>query len=316
MSGFLVSGATTPLGEAVIRELCKRFPKAKILAIGYEPKKAAGVLTVLPGVTYRQVNLVRSRRVRSLLFGQARDLGIETVLHLATHRRASVEGRRVHALNVESTRELLHLCEAHPTIRRFVYRSFAAVYDVAADRADVLAEDHPLNLSPLAPQWIRDRVAADLIVCTQMGMSELEIVTLRCAECVAPGIGSQIYDFLQSRVCMRPLGYDPMLNLLSMEDLSNAIVAATTADQGIYNVPGFDTLPLSSLIARWGRVDLRLPGPVLSPLYRLRRATLGSDFRYGLNRWRFHFSAVLDGRRAANGLGYTPSVPLRWPAGA
>jgi nucleoside-diphosphate-sugar epimerase len=74
------------------------------------------------------VDLHRSRDLRTLLFGRARDLGIDTVVHMAEHPDASDDGRSVHALNVDRTRELLHLLERHPTIRRIVYRA-AAVPD-------------------------------------------------------------------------------------------------------------------------------------------------------------------------------------------
>jgi hypothetical protein len=38
------------------------------------------------------------------------------------------------------------------------------------------------------------------------------------------------------------------------------------------------------------------------------------EFRYDMNHRRFHFSAVLDGRRAMEILGYEPSHPIVWPA--
>ena len=243
--------------------------------------------------------------------------GHDTVVHLAMHRRAALEGGATFRLNVEATRDLLALCERHPNVRRFVFRSFSEVYEVRPNRPSLIAEDHPLNLSRKVPQWIRDRVAADLGVCTRMGMSPLTMCVLRSAECLAPSLGSQIYDYLQSSVCLKPLGYDPMLNLLSLEDIAIALELSIHSEaQGIFNIPGADTLPLSEVIDRWGCTSLPLPGPVLSPLYRLRAAATGTDFRYDLNFWRFHFSGVLDGKRARDVLGYTPANPLYWPNAA
>ena len=40
----------------------------------------------------------------------------------------------------------------------------------------------------------------------------LDILVLRMAEVLAPGTGSQMYDYLQSKICFRPIGFDPMLN--------------------------------------------------------------------------------------------------------
>ena len=236
-----------------------------------------------------------------------------TIVHAAHHRRASDIGRRVHAINVESTRSLLLQAEHHPTIRRFVFRSRAEIYKVRPDQPSVFAEDHPVNFSPHAPQWLRDRVEADLTVCARMGMCELEIAVLRCSECLGPHIGSQLHDYLGSRVCLRPLGFDPMLNLLSTEDAVQAMTAAVHSDaQGVFNVPGADTLPLSALIAKARRYDIPLPGPLLRPLYGLRALTRGTQFRYDLNLGRFHFSGVPDGTRAREVLGYRPRHPLDW----
>jgi UDP-glucose 4-epimerase len=78
----------------------------------------------------------------------------------------------VHALNVDATRALLQLCERHPTIKRFVLKSYAEVYAVQHDLPVLIAEDHPLNLHPNAPQYVRDRVEADLHACVRMGLGE------------------------------------------------------------------------------------------------------------------------------------------------
>ncbi|MBK8263226.1 MAG: hypothetical protein IPK80_18020 [Nannocystis sp.] len=321
MSGarrVMVSGATTPGGAALVRALLEEPSIELVLALGLEEAGSAAVATALPGaerrLVYEQVDLRRPRALRRLLFGRARALEISAVVHSALHRSARDGGRGVHDLNVESMREFLHLLERHPTISRLVVRSYAEVYRLVQDRPSIVDEEHPLDLRPEAPQWVRDRVEADLTACSAMGQGRLKVIVLRCAECLAPGSGSQLYDYLQSRVCMRPLGFDPMMNLLSIEDQCAAIVSALRyGGQGIFNIPGADTLPLSRLIARFGRVEVPVPAPLLGPLYRLRSATIGADFRYDLNYWRFHFSGVLDGARARERLGYSPQHPLRFP---
>ena len=242
----LVTGATTPLGRSVVEALLAADPGTTVLAVGLEPSSAVD----LPDddrLAYMHVDLRRPRGVRELLFGPAREREVTTVVHGALHRSAADTGRKIHAINVEATRTLLLQAERHPTIRRFVFRSHAEVYRVRSDQPSVFAEDHPINFSPDAPQWLRDRVEADLMVCARMGMCELGIAVLRCSECVGPRIGSQLFDYLRSRVCLRPMGFDPMLNVLSVEDLAAALVAAVHSDaQGVFNIPGADTLPLSA----------------------------------------------------------------------
>ncbi len=314
--GVLVTGADAPAGELLVRNLLADPAIGHVLAVGGRRPEEALPFSHAGRLTYLQVNLVRERQVHDLLFGPARDLGIDVVVHTATTRSAMEEGGHVHALNVDATRALLQLCERHPTIERFVLRSFAEVYVVQHDLPVLIAEDHPLNLAPGAPQFVRDRVEADLHACVRMGLSRLQIVVLRCAEALAPGTGSQLFDYLESPFCARPLGFDPMLNVSSLRDVVAALALAVRApEQGVFNVPGWDTLPLSLAIRKWGRIGVALPSALLNPIYRARRRVYADhDFRYGMNRLRFHYSGVLDGRRARAVLRYTPSNPIAWPA--
>ena len=103
-----------------------------------------------------------------------------------------------------------------------------------------------------------------------------------------------------------------------MGQVAKDAVAALTAairspEQGVFNIPGADTMPLSIAIQRWGRLGLPGIDSVLTPLYRLRRRLTGHDFRYGMNRRWFIYSGVLDGRRAREVLGYVPSHCIEWP---
>jgi UDP-glucose 4-epimerase len=134
---------------------------------------------------------------------------------------------------------------------------------------------------------------------------------------LAPGTGSQLFDYLASPICLRPIGYDPMLNVLSVSDLVAALSKAVHAEeQGVFNIPGYDTLPLSACIRRWGRTAIPVPGAWMTPLYRWRRKLRGHDFSYGMNRRRFHYSGVLDGQRARDVLGYEAATPIDWPVRA
>lgn len=310
MSGVLVTGATTPFGRALVERLLARRDGGAVLAVAAE--------RVWPGAQHRRlhylpIDLTRSRDVRELLFGPARDLAIEGVVHSAHHRSVRARGRRVHALNVDATREMLQLAERHPTIRRFVYVGSAEVYRIDADLPGVVGEDHPIEMGPEMPQRLRDRVEADLTVCTRMGLSPLSIAVLRLAEIVAPESGSQLHDYLSSSVCYRAIGYDPMLDVISVEDAARAAeLALASRAQGVFNVPGADVLPLSAAIAAAGRTSIPVPGAMIGPLYAARALARGTEFDWALNRWRFRWSGVLDGARAKRELGYVPQQGVRW----
>jgi UDP-glucose 4-epimerase len=313
MSVVLVTGASTPLGLALVERLLADPRVTRVVAVAAEPTfPVAG-----ERLTYLEADLSRSRSVRRLLFGPVRDLAVTDIVHTALRRNLTAEGPAVHRLNVEATRELVHLAERHPTVRRFVYRSFAEVYRLDSELPSVIDEDHPIAMDARA-QWVRDRIEGDVTVCMRMGMTaSLKLLVLRCAELFAPASGSQLHDYVGSRVCLRPLGYDPMINLLTVADAARALhLALGSGQQGVFNIPGADTLPLSSVIRRSGRRQVPLPEPLLRPLYRLRRAVTGFGFRYDLNAARFHWGVVLDGTRAEDTFGYRPTTPIDWGAAA
>jgi UDP-glucose 4-epimerase len=310
----LVTGASAPIGERLVRSLLDDSRVQHVIAVTGPP---AETFPIPPSkrLLVIQADLRKSRQFADLLFGPAKQHKTSVVIHTAMHRSAMAQGSRVHALNVQSVRNLLDLCERHPTIERVVLRSASAVYQVQRDLPLLIAEDHPLNMARNAPQWIRDRVEADLTACVRMGVAPLKITVLRMAEALAPGTGSQMMEFLDSPVCFFPAGFDPMVNLITIEDTVHAISCAVhTGSQGVFNIPGADTLPLATAIRRWGRIGLPTPNALLGPLYRLRRRLTGSDFRYGMNRRWFIYSGVLDGNRAQEVLGYVPSHPIDWPA--
>lgn len=315
MISVLVTGAHTPTGQRLVHSLVADTRVRHVLAVDSTeppepPPRLANRLQTM------KVDLRSSRTVRELLFGPARDLGVEVVVHLAQRGDARSRGRRVHKANVDALRSMLDLADRHPTIRRVVVRSFAVVYRVSMDLPTLVTEDHPLNLAPSAPQYVRDRVEADLTACTRMGLIQAEIVVLRCAEAMAAGTGSQLYDYLKAPVAFRPMGFDPMVNVATVDDLVAAVEAATHGSgEGVFNIPGFDTLPLTAAAHKWGTRMLPMPGPLVQPLYNLRHRAVGSSFSYGLNRHRMHFGLVLDGTRARDVLGYTPRHPVHWPHG-
>lgn len=316
MIGVLVTGATTAIGERLVRSLVADMRVRHVVAVGRTPESQALPFAHGDRLTYFQVDLAKSRRVHDLLFGPARDLNIEVVVHLDHHEDAFDQGRRARLETVEATRSILELSHRHPTIRRVVLKSYAEVYRVSLDLPVLVTEDHPLNLDPRAPQYIRDRVEADLTACSRMGFLDAEVIVLRCAEALGPGTGSQLYSFLDAPVALRPAGFDPMVNVATIADIAVALELATHGSgEGVFNVPGYDTLPLSEAIRKWGTPCIPTPGPILRSAYRLRHAVVGSAFSYGINRRRMHYGLVLAGNRAAEELGYVPENPVDWPVG-
>ena len=311
MKRVLVTGATTTTGRALVRQLLAKSSTERVLAVGFENVRESALRD--GRLLHLRYDLSRERSVRSLIFGPAKDEGIDTIVHMATHRGVSSDPR-IHALNVDAPRRVLHFAERVPSVERFVYRSFGGVYAISPHLPVRIDEDHPLRIGAGTPQYILDRVEADLAVCARMGMSRIRIAVLRCAECLAAGTGSQLWDYLRSDVCLKPIGFDPMVNVISDVDVGRALALAAESDaEGVFTIPGKDTLPLSRIIARFGRRAVPVPGPALRPLYAARSVLRGHDFRYDISLGRLHFGGVLDGRRAHEVLGYEPEHSVQWP---
>jgi UDP-glucose 4-epimerase len=290
--GVMVTGADTPFKSAVIAALRSTRGSDHVVGAG--------------GSSSAPVDLSSRRAVHDLLFGEhAR--GVETIIHAPLQLQPA--GGRCDR-DVQATRELLAAAEEAPGIRSFVLCSSSAVYRLARDAPRLIGENEPLDL---ASRFSRNRslVEQDVTACTRVGSGRLRIVVLRNAEILAPDCGGQLHDYLSSRVCLRPLGYDPMVNVLSLSDAAHAAtLAAVSSSAGVFNIPGRDTLPLSELIHRTGRLGLPLPGPLLAPLYHARSTVTGGRFRYALDELRFHYGAILDGSRAEQVLGYVAQCPV------
>ncbi len=313
MRRVLLTGATTPLGAGLIRRLLGRDDVSLVVAVA-RPGEMPPVGIDDGRFVFVNADLTRSRGVRDVLWGPAKRAN--ALVLAAHHRSVRNVGRRARLLNVESTRMMLNMAESHPHLERVVYRSFGDVYRVDSKQPAMIDEYHPLNLDPRTPQWIRDRVEADTMVSTRTGLSPLNITVLRFAPTLARNMGSQLYDFLDAPVCFTPLGFDPILNVIDLRDMVRAIDKALSNDvEGIFNIPGRDTLAMSEAIRRFGKREIGVPGAALSRLYRARARLVGGEFDYELNRGRFHWNGVLDGRRARLQLGFVPEHGINWPVG-
>ncbi|MBW2255219.1 MAG: hypothetical protein JRI25_11545 [Deltaproteobacteria bacterium] len=89
MMSILVTGATTPIGERLVRSLIADTRVDHVLAVGIEPEEVALPFSKTNRLTYMQVDLRRSRRVHELLFGPAPSTAVATTRGGWSTRRTS-----------------------------------------------------------------------------------------------------------------------------------------------------------------------------------------------------------------------------------
>src|SRR5690606_25221031 len=117
-------------------------------------------------------------------------------------------------------------------------------------------------------------------------------------------------NYLRLQRPMTVLGYDPMVQVIHVEDVVTAIeLALKPGIKGIFNVVGPGEVPLSVILAELGRKPLPLPAPIASAAVKLMwRFKLTSFPAPELNHIRF--ICMVDGSRACTDLGFEPEYSL------
>lgn len=296
---FMVTAATTSLGRRVVAELAQHG-RVVGLRSPLEPTPQEGEAEA------HLADLTRSDDARKAIVGLAADSNVDTLVHLGSHGPAT---ERPATANAKSTRLLLDAAEHVASIRTFVLRSTALLYRAHSDDPSIADERHPLDFSAGLSARHRDWLEADLAAVQRVAASTMRIAVLRLSALLAPDNASPLFDYLHGPRRLRPMGFDPMLNVLSIDDAARALaLAARNAPRGVFNVAGAETLPLSELLHRLQLPSRPVPGAWIELLDALRRrpATPYAEVRALL-----HHGLVVDGRAAASAFGYRPAHPLR-----
>ena len=256
---------------------------------------------------YRQCDILKPRELKNLFLSKTfRETDINSVVHLAFQNRP-VRGENTHRLNVEGTRDLLRKCLETPCIDKFVFKSSDVVYKLLPHNPAYLDENADLNFDPTADQWVKDRVDADMICRSFMDNVHVKIVILRMTNIIGRNIEGQFNSYFDSKPVIKTMGFNPLVNLLHMKDVIQAITLALMKNvHGIYNIGGLDTAPITTFADLNGSTVLSLPEPILAPVNWLQRKLGLTDYYYSVDKERQKYTALLDISKAQRVLGYKP----------
>jgi UDP-glucose 4-epimerase len=195
-------------------------------------------------------------------------------------------------------------------VPKVVLLSSANVYGPRPDNPQFLTEDAPLLAAQRFPA-MRDLVEIDHLVSTFLWRArDIETVVLRPVHIVGP-VHNAPSNYL--RIARPPvlLGFDPMVQLVHVLDVAEAIVQALAPGRrGIYNIVGPGEVPLSAILKELGREGRWIPHPVAKPLLQLAFAFGISSFPVAELDF-IRYVCMVDGRRAAAELGFRPRFGLR-----
>ncbi|MFT3692454.1 MAG: NAD-dependent epimerase/dehydratase family protein [Kofleriaceae bacterium] len=292
----VITGISGRLGRIVARRLHHELGW-KIVGLDRRP---------MPGrpkdIELHQVDL-RSRKAKDVF----RDA--DALLHLGVMHDPRARAQQLYAWNITGTTKLLEYCQTFK-VPKVVLLSSANVYGPRPDNPQFLTEDAPLLAAQRFPR-MRDLVEIDHLVSTFLWRArETETVILRPVHIVGP-VHNAPSNYL--RIDRPPvlLGFDPMVQLVHVSDVADAIVQALAPGRrGIYNITGPGEVPLSAILRELGRVPRAIPHPIAGLALRLAFAAGLSSFPVAELDF-IRYVCMVDGRRAAAELGFRPRFGLR-----
>ncbi len=255
-------------------------------------------------IEHHQVDL-RSKQARDIF--RAGD--VDALVHLGVMHDPRARPADLYSWNIAGTSKLLEYCQAYK-VPKVVLLSSANVYGPRPDNPQFLTEDAPLLAAQRFPR-MRDLVEIDHLVSTFLWRArQVETVILRPVHMVGP-VHNAPSNYLRIQRPPVLLGFDPMVQLVHVGDVADAIaLALAPGRRGIYNLVGPGEVPMSVVLRELGREPLPIPHPIAGPVLRL-------AFKLGLSSFPvaeldfIRYVCMVDGRRATAELAFRPQRGLR-----
>ena len=229
---------------------------------------------VVTGVDYREaqpipgVVLHRASYDKTAIEDVFRHRSFDAVLHLGRVGNLTEEMEKRFDLNVLGSQKIMNLCLSYG-VRSLVVLSTFHIYGAHARNPTPISEGDPLRAGYDFPQ-IADAIQLDNMASTWVYQhAEVRTVVLRPTNVVGPHIQNAM-----SRLLRRPripylAGYNPMIQLVHEDDLTRAIVAASSGEaRGVYNVAGGAAVPWRTALALTGAKTFPLPSSLVKAYLR------------------------------------------------
>ncbi|HEY4045377.1 MAG TPA: hopanoid-associated sugar epimerase [Acidobacteriaceae bacterium] len=253
MKVFL-TGATGFVGSHVAHELASRGATVRILVRPSSP------LQNLEGLPLELVNgdLLKPETLRG---GMA---GCDAVIHVAADYRLWItDPKRIYAVNVEGTRELLRIAQEE-AVPRVVYTSSVATMGFRSD-GTIIDENTPVSLADMIGHYKRSKFLAEQVAITAARAGQQVIVLNPTTPIGSNDIkptptGHIIVDFLNHKF---PAYVDTGLNLVDVKEVAKTHVDALTRGcPGERYILGGENLTLKQILDKMSAIT-QIPSPTI-----------------------------------------------------
>lgn len=294
---MIVTGISGNLGRTLAKLLHK---EERIIGIDRRP---------FPGkpkdIELHQLDL-RKRKAEDVF----RKENIKAVIHMGIMHDPRMNEEEHHSFNVVGTTRILEYCAKYK-VKKVVLLSSANVYGPSPDNSNFLSEDAPL-MAASRFSGVRDLIEVDMLAHGFFWRHpETQTVILRPVHIVGPNIKNAPSNYLRLRNPWVVAGFDPMVQLIHVEDTARAMVEALRPEaRGVYNVTGPGEVPLSAIFRELRTTTLPVPGALIRP-------ALGTLFKYRLASFppgeidHIQFLCMVDGKRWEKDLNWKPKYSMK-----
>ncbi len=296
MEKVLITGIAGGQGRLLARRLLENYEVCGVDRVDWQGRPR--------GVQVHVVDL-RKKRFEDVIRTELPT----AIVHMGMVRHFRTSERTRHDVNVRGTKQLLEHC-VHHGVQQVVVVSSSYIYGAAPENPYFMDEDSPPSASRSYPE-IRDLVEVDTLASAYLWRyPHIRTCVLRPVNTLGYYVHSMIGQYLRQRRVPTVMGFDPMMQFIHEEDLSEAIALALEHRlQGVFNVIGAGEVPLHTAIRETGGTPVPLPEPLMRPLFdRL--------FRWGLLPYPpgaidyLKYPVTVSGERFADATGFRPLFSL------
>lgn len=227
----------------------------------------------------------------------------DTVVHTGFYQRPIEDTTYAHEVNSIGTMHILSACAEVP-VRKLIVSSRTVVYGAQYDNPHYMSEDH-MPRPQMDYEFQRDKVEVERqLLRFWKDHPDTLVTVLRHCSIMGPTVDNCWTHYLSLPVCPTILGYNPLIQFISEEDVIDAFNLAVDEDYpGVFNVVGRRVIPLSAILKLANKPRLPLVYPIAENLFRGMWITkLGPFPPEHLNFLRYH--CLADGSKAKQVMGF------------